>query len=163
MAAAVVFATSTGDVFVPAALVAVALSPWSGAAVGLAGAATVARWGTTDLGLVAGDQAVLGAAAATGPALAAVSSGLAGLAVLVAVAPATADRRPRVLVGAAGGAVLVAGPALSSAADAGLRLGALAVGLALAWFVTARGVARRIPPWLGAAVGAGAVAAAVAA
>lgn len=154
--AAVVLAVSAGDAFVAAALVGVGLGAWPGAAVGLAAAATVARWGTADLGIVAGDQAVLGPAVATGPTLAAVSSGLAGAAVLLAC-----SRRwgIGVLVAGAGGAVLAFGPATTSLADTVTRLGAAAGGLAVALLLTRVS----LPAWLGAAAGLAAVATAVAA
>ena len=161
--AAFVFGTSTGDAFVAAALLGLAVGPWSGAAAGAAGAATVARWGTSDLGIVAGDQDVLGPAIGTGPALAVASSVLAALAVLVGTAARVPEGRRVVAVLAAGlgAGVLASGPAPTSAADAGARAAGAAGGLVLAWLLTTRRVRSRVPVWAGALLGGAAVACAV--
>ena len=160
LGAAVVLGTSTGDAFVAAALLGLAVGPWGGAAAGAAAAATVARWGTSDLGIVAGDQDVLGPAVATGPALAVASSVLAALAVLVGVSARVPDGRRLVAVLAAGlgAGVLASGPAPTSGAEAGRRAAGAAAGLVLAWLLTTRPLRSRLPRWAGAVLGAAAVA-----
>jgi hypothetical protein len=87
IAAAVVLGASAGDAFVAVVLLCIGLGTLAGAAALGAVAAMVARWGTTDLGAVAGDQAVLGAAVTVGPPAAAASSALAALALLLVARP----------------------------------------------------------------------------
>ncbi len=108
IAAAVVLGASAGDAFVAVVLLCIGLGTLAGAAALGAVAAMVARWGTPDLGAVAGDQAVLGPAVTVGPAAAAASSALAALALLLVARPV---------------AVLGAGPRVST------WLGALPCGL----------------------------------
>jgi hypothetical protein len=186
LAAAAVFAGSAGDVFVAVALLVVALGVRGGAAALGAATAAVARWGTPDLGAIAGDQAVLGAAVTVGPGVAAASSAFAGLALLLVARPidlaeagasgrgGALRRRPdgwlhearslvgplAVLIGALpcglGAAALVAGPATTSAADLGVRVGASIVGVVLAVVVADRRPDDAL--FDGAAVAAGATA-----
>jgi hypothetical protein len=164
-AAAVLYATSTGDAFVAAALLGLAIGPWAGAAAVAAAAATVARWGTADLGVVAGDQDVLGPAVATGPVAAAVGSGLVAVGVLLGVTAGSREDRAlvAVLAGGLGAGVLASGPAPTSASAAGLRAAGAVGGVALAWLLTRPALRRRVPAWFGAVVGvAGLVAVVVA-
>ena len=165
LAAAVLYATSTGDAFVAAALLGLAVGPWAGAAACLASAATVARWGTADLAAVAGDQDVLGAAVATGPTLGAVSSGLVAAGLLLGVVARSDDDRWPVAALAAGlgAGVLACGPAPTTLAAAGLRAGGAVGGLAIAWVLARPRLRRRTPAWLGSVLAAAGVAAAVAA
>jgi hypothetical protein len=152
-------ATSTGDVFVVVALVGVAASPWAAAATAAAAVATVARWGTADLGLVAGGQAVLGPAVATGPVLAALGSGLAAVAVVVGVARSSPPDVVAVTLAGAAAAAVAVGPASSTPADGGMRIVGLLLGVGAAWLAAER--LERVPPWAGAAIGLVAVLAAV--
>lgn len=150
-AAGAVAVTSAGDGFVVAALLGVATTPLAGLAAGLAMAATAARWGSSDLGAIAGDQDVLGAAVAVGPVPAAASSALAGVAVVLLVAAAGDRSGPRLAVAVAAGAAaagLVAGPAPTSAADLAVRAGAVVLAVGLALLASRPAVASRVPPWL---------------
>lgn len=164
--ATVLLATSTGDLLVVAALVGVALGAWAGAAFAGAGVAAVVRFGTSDLGALAGDQAVLGPAVTVEPAGGAASSGVAAAAVLLAAGAAGArpdrSRWAAVVAGGLGAGVVACGPSAVTAVDAGLRAGAAAAGLLLALLLTWRPLGGRVPAWLGAAVGAAAVVVAVA-
>jgi hypothetical protein len=144
-AAVLVFGTSAGDGFVAVVALLLAAGPVAGAAAGLAMAAAVARWGTADLGAVAGDQAVLGPAVAGGSLVAILSSALAALGlVLVARARATsvADWSPVVALGV-GAAVLASGPAPADAGALAVRAVATVVGVAAAAGVAA--LVRRTP------------------
>ena len=166
VAAAAVFLTSAGDASVGAVLLLVALGPVAGAASLGALVAMVARWGTSDLSVVAGDQAVLGAAIAVGPVAAALSSGLAAVALLLVARPVVLDassdadalarddasarrldgwlHHPRAgtLLGALpcglAAAALAAGPATTSAVDLAVRAVASVLGVGLAAMVASR-------------------------
>ena len=158
VAAAVVVASATGDLFVPVALLGLAVGPWAGVASALAAAATVARWGTAELGALAGDQDVLGPAVATGPTGAAVSSGLAAAAVVLGVAGAPGGRAlPAALAAGVTAGALACGPAATSASSAGQRVGAAVGGVVVAWLLTRLPV----PVWAGAFLGVVAVVVAV--
>lgn len=85
VAALVLVATSTGTLLVVAVLVAVARSDRRvGAVVGLAAVVVAVRFGTVDLGHLAGAQEVLGPAGRTGTAMAAASSWTSAVAVAMA-------------------------------------------------------------------------------
>lgn len=85
--AAIVALTSTGDVLLLAALLAVVAADVApGAVAVVAGLSVLARWGTSSLSALAGAQAVAGAAGWTGPPLLVASSWCAAAA-LVAAAP----------------------------------------------------------------------------
>jgi hypothetical protein len=162
--ALVVVATSSGDAFVAAALLGLAAGAWPGLGAGLAMAATVARWGTSDLAAIAGDQDVLGASVTVGSTWAAASSAMAAAALVLVAGAGRVEGLDRLATAAAAGvgaATLAAGPAPTSAADLALRAGAAVGGVALALLVSTRPVRRLVPPWLPAAVGAVAVAAAL--
>lgn len=141
MAAFVVLGASVGHGFVAVLALVLAAGPVAGGVAALAMAATVARWGTADLGAVAGDQAVLGAAVATGSVAAIASSALAALGLLLVARRRTvtggvggagvAGWAPAVVLGA-GAAVLAAGPSPSGAPELLLRAGATVVGVAAA-------------------------------
>jgi hypothetical protein len=144
--AAAVLAASAGDVVVAVLALCVAGGVRVGLVAALVAAATVARWGTTDLGAVAGDQAVLGVAVATGDGPARLGSGLAAVALLL-----VASRRPgpwpwatAVALGV-GAAALAAGPAVGRTEDLAVRVAASVVGVALAVVVAAEG--HRRPAW----------------
>jgi hypothetical protein len=114
-----------------AALLGVAASSSSsGVACGLGAAAAVVRFGSPDLGALAGDQSVLGAAGLVGPQLAAASSWCAASAVVLAA-------RGPVLVAVPFGATaaaLVAGPSdllvRAPATVAGVAVAAVALWIA---------------------------------
>lgn len=152
VAAAGLTVSATGSMLVAAVLVGVAASDrWSGLAAILATAAVAVRFGTTDLGDLAGIQSVLGPAGLVGPPTGAASAWAAAGAVLMAVAPPSprADsgttigpRLTSALLALAGGsfaAALVAGPGPGGGPDnwpgggIGLRIAAtvVAVGLSL--------------------------------
>jgi hypothetical protein len=133
IAAAVVFGVSAGDAWVAVLALAVAGGPRVAAAAGLAVAATVARWGTADLGAVAGDQAVLGVAVAAGPPAGGASSALAAVALLL-VARRGPGRWPFALPVALGlgAAALAAGPAVGRVEDLLVRAAASVLGVAAA-------------------------------
>lgn len=160
--AAAVLATAAGDGFVAAVLLAVAAGGWAGLAAGLAVAATVARWGTADLGAVAGDQDVLGIAVAVGPTQAAVSSVLAALSLLgiAAVGDEGIDRRLLAVPAGLGAGALAAGPASTSAADLGARAGVAVLCVVLAAVLARDSVRRRIPRFAPAIVSLAALVAA---
>jgi hypothetical protein len=128
---------ATGDVLLAAVLLGVAVGDAVvGTAAVLAGAAVVVRWGSSSFAAIGGNQAVLGWAGSVGPALAAASTWLAALAVVLA------GRRewPTIAAGAVLAALLVAGPT-----DAGgwwIRVAGTAVAVAVA-SVTYRAVPRR--------------------
>jgi hypothetical protein len=129
VAAAVLVATSTGDLVLLSVLLGLAaLDLTAGAVAGLASAAVLARWGTSSLPALAGAQAVLGPAAIAGSGLeAAVSIAAAGA--LVLAAPLGLAAVPFGLTAAA----VVAGPSLTTAGHAGLRAAAAvaAIGVAM--------------------------------
>lgn len=133
-AAMVVFGASVGDGFVAVVAVFLACGSVAGGAAALAVAATVARWGTADLSAVAGDQAVLGAALATGPVPLMASSALAGAGLVLAARVRGDAWGSWVPVGAlgVGAAVLAAGPAPSDLGALAVRVVATVVGVAAA-------------------------------
>lgn len=95
VAAAGLTVSATGSMLVAAVLVGVAARDrWSGLAAVLATTAVAVRFGTTDLGDLAGIQSVLGAAGLVGPPTAAASAWAAAGAVLLAVAPRPAGDGP---------------------------------------------------------------------
>ena len=146
---------ATGDVLLAAVLLGVAVGDAViGAAAVLAGAAVVVRWGSSSLDAIGGNQAVLGWAGAVGPAVAAASTWVAALAVVLS------GRRewPAIVAGAALAALLVAGPT-----DAGgwwIRLAATALAAAVA-FVANRSVSDRAASTIALAAAAVALALAV--
>jgi hypothetical protein len=126
-AALVVFGASAGDGFVGVVAVLLACGPLAGGVATLALAATVARWGTADLGAIAGDQAVLGAAVGTGSFGLMASSSLAGAA-LVLVARRRDGWAPVAALGV-GAAVLWGGAAPSDLGSFLVRAAATVVGV----------------------------------
>lgn len=158
-AAALVFGLSSGSGWVAVVALALAAGPLAGVVGGLGVAAAVARWGTSDLGVMADDQAVLGIAIGTGDLGATVSSALAALALLLLarVAPGRWPLAVPVALGL-GATVLAAGPAVDRAGDLVVRIVASVVGVVLAVAV-ARFVADR--PELDRPLRAGAVLAGV--
>lgn len=137
-------ATSTGDVLVVGVLLGLlAADAIVGTTAVVVGLATLARWGSSSLGAVAGGQAVLGAAGFTGPWPSVLSSWAAAAALVLACPRGRAAPLAFGLVAAG----LVAGPALggSSVADVALRLAASAIGVVAAAFAgrrLRRGLAR---------------------
>jgi hypothetical protein len=156
-AAAVVALVSRGDVVVLAVLLGLAAaSAIAGAAAAVAlGAATV-RWGTSSLGAIAGDQAVLGVAGATGSSAAIASAWIAAVALLLAVPPrpSVAGWRGRVHAVPFGlaAAAVVAGP--GPGGDLAWRVAASAVLVAVACWSAPIG--HRLRPVV--ALGAGCIA-----
>jgi hypothetical protein len=129
---------ATGDVVLAAVMLGVAVGDAVvGAAAVLAGAAVVVRWGSSSLDAIGGNQAVLGLAGSVGPAVAAASTWVAAIAVVLS------GRRewPGIAAAAVLAALLVAGPT-----DAGgwwIRIVATAVAGAVA-FAADRAVPRRV-------------------
>lgn len=122
---------STGDVFVTAALLGLTARDARRFAVCvLAVLAATVRWGSPSLASVAGAQAVLGPAVAVGPVLAAVSAGLAAVAVLL-VAP----RGWRAVPFGLAAALVAAGPAATGWVEAAVRAPAALAGVLLALLV----------------------------
>ena len=154
-AATVLAIAATGDVLLLALLLGLAAANrWALAAAVGAGLSVLTRWGTTSLAALAGAQHVLGPAVTVGPPRAAVASGLAAAALVVA--PGAPGSAPAF---AAAAALLVAGPAVTGSGGAGdlaVRAGATAVALGVT--LAAR---RWAPPRLAgpAAAGLGVVAA----
>ena len=155
VAAALMAATSVGDVLLVAvALAVVAADVVVGAGVLLAAASVVIRWGSSSLGALAGNQAVLGGAGWSGSIAAAASAGCAAGAVLVATPPGVL---PALAFGL-GAATVVAGPGIGGAV--GVRVAASIVGVGVAWLLGRLAS----PPWTrGVAAAAGALAVAMAA
>jgi hypothetical protein len=148
-------AAATGDVLLAGVLLGVAVGDAvTGAAAVLAGAAVVVRWDSSSLAAVGGNQAVLGWAGSVGPVLAAASTWLAALAVVLS------GRRewPAIAAGALLAALLVAGP--TDAAGWWIRLAATAVAGALT-FVADRVLPRRAAVTISLAAAAAAVVSAV--
>ena len=141
--AAVMAATSSGDVLLLGVVLGMAASHVAAGVVGaLAGLTVLLRWGSPSLSALAGGQAVLGAAGWTGTVSQVASSWLAAAGLVLAAPPGLV---PAVAFGCAAGAV-VAGPALVPGSAAGaiaLRLGGAAVAAALS-FALARLVPRRV-------------------
>ncbi len=150
---AVLALTSTGSVVVAAVLFGVAnRSRWSGLAALLATAAVAVRFASVGFDDLAGAQSVLGAAGAVGPSLAAASSWLAAVAVLLAVrgavpgateSPGSAVARTW-LIAIAGGALaatIVAGP---GADDLWLRIASTVIASGVAVGVVAGDRQRRV-------------------
>ena len=133
-------ATTTGDAFVAAALLALAVGDGIAAVTVVAAiTATVVRWGSSSLTAVAGAQAVLGPAGVTGGVLDAASSWLAAAAVALTRGPGPPFVPAGVLAG-----VLVAGIAIGEPIDVVVRIAVSAVGVAAA-FGAARLLPTRIP------------------
>jgi hypothetical protein len=149
-AAAALIVTATGDVLLLA--LALAITTGSRAAVGplLACLALAVRAGSVTLAASAGAQAVLGPAVA-GPPLSAASAWVGGVAFVAA-----ARRGPASVPFGLAAGFAVAGPAIASASDLLLRVGAAALGVAVAAGV-ARWVAPLVPDgarsWTAAAAG----------
>jgi hypothetical protein len=129
-AAALMAATSVGDVLLLGVVLAVvAADVVTGAGVVLAATSVLVRWGSSSLGALAGNQAVLGGAGWSGSIPGAASAWCAAAA-LVAATP------PGVLPAAGFGlaaANVVAGPGLGGAVV--VRIAASAAGVGAAWLV----------------------------
>ena len=129
-AAALMAATSVGDVLLlGVALAVVAADVVVGAGVALAAASVLVRWGSSSLGALAGNQAVLGGAGWSGSVAAAASAWCAAAALLAAT--------PSGLLPAAGfglaAAAVVAGPGIGGAV--GVRIAASVAGVVIAWVI----------------------------
>ena len=134
--------SSSGDAVLVAVLLGLAAVDVAVAGVGvLVALAVLGRWGTTSLSALAGLQAVVGPAGLRGTSLAAASSWVAASA-LVVVAATVPRRVPAAVLGLTA-ALVVAGPAITTASDAGIRVGAGA-GAALAASLVAGRVPRRL-------------------
>ena len=123
-------ATSVGDVLLlGVALAVVAADVLVGAGVVLAAASVLVRWGSSSLGALAGNQAVLGGAGWSGSVAGAASAWCAAGALLAATPPGLL---PAAGFGLAAAAV-VAGPGIGGAVP--VRIAASAAGVVLAWFI----------------------------
>lgn len=119
---------ATGDVLLAGVVLAVAAGEAvAGVAAVLAGVAVLVRWGTTSLGGIGGDQAVLGWAGAVGPALAAASTWCAAAALVLV--PRT--RWPVAVGAGALAALVVAGP--TDTAGWAVRVVATIVAVGASW------------------------------
>jgi hypothetical protein len=121
---------AAGDVLLLGALLAVvAVDLLAGAGVALAAVSVLVRWGSSSLGALAGDQAVIGAAGWTGPLALVLSSWCAAVAMVVA---APRGVLPALAFGLAAASV-VAGPGLGGPVV--VRVAASAVAVGVAWMV----------------------------
>ena len=122
--------TSSGDAFLVAVLVGLATADRLVAGVtALVALSVLARWGTSSMSALAGLQAVLGPAGATGETIGVASSWL-GAAALLATASGVSGRWPAAVLGALAG-LLVAGPAIAGPEDGAVRLAGAVAGMAL--------------------------------
>jgi hypothetical protein len=157
--------TSTGDGLLAAVLLGVCTGdPLPGTVAVAAVLGGLARFGTTSLPALAGAQAVLGPAVAVGPAVGALASGLAGLALVVVAPSAWRDWRGWAF-GLLAGLVAI-GPAASSLADGLVRAAGAVVGVGLVVVGQRWWPAADRPwwfPWLALALSGAALALAVAA
>ena len=106
----------------------------------LVGVALLARWGTTSLTALAGLQAVLGPAGATGRPVGIASSWCAAGALMIAAA--LIPRRATAATVGLYAALVVAGPAASGAGPTAVRLGAGVAGAGLAALLAGRSSGR---------------------
>jgi hypothetical protein len=121
---------AAGDVLLLGALLAVvAVDLLAGAGVALAAASVLVRWGSSSLGALAGDQAVIGAAGWTGPIALVLSSWCAAVAIVIATPRGVL---PALAFGLAAASV-VAGPGVGGPVV--VRIVASAVAVAAAWAV----------------------------
>lgn len=153
--AAALIVLSTGDVFLLAALLGVAAASAAAGLTSTAVAVALAtRWGSSSLAAAAGAQAVLGPALVVGP-WPALASGWCAAAALLLAAPAGIAAP----VFGAAAALVAAGPGATTVGNTAIRLGALAAGGAVAWFLVPRlpTNVRRAAPVLGLAAAALAV------
>ena len=134
VAAAAVAVTSSGDVVLLAVLLGLAAGDlMAAAAASLALVALAVLWGSTSLDAISGAQAVLGPGGLVGPAVAAVATWAAGVALVFA-----GPRRWEAAAFGASAALAVAGPSIADAGDlvvraAGTGLGVTAAVLAGEW------------------------------
>lgn len=128
--AAMLVLTGRGDAFLLALLLGVTASDaLAGVTAGTAATVLLARWGSSSLAAVAGAQSVLGLGFLVGPPMSAAATVLAALA-LLAAAPLGLFAT---VFGAAAG-VVVAGPSFATFPGGAVRVPALVLGAALAYY-----------------------------
>lgn len=129
-AAGVLVLTGRGDAFLLALLLGLtAADLLAGTTAGAVATVLLARWGSSSLAAAAGAQSVLGAGFLVGPLPSAAAVVLAALA-LLAAAP---SGLMATVFGAAAGVVL-AGPSFATVPGAAVRVLAVVLGAALAWY-----------------------------